>query len=247
MSTPPAAHDSSLAKYRRIVLKLSGEALKTTSDHIDSSVLGAMAEQVKSVHDLGVGMAIVVGGGNIMRGTSQAAAAMNRTVADQIGMLSTLINSLALQVAMEALDVPTRVMSAIPIAAIAEPYIRRRAIRHLEKGRVIIIACGTGNPYFSTDTAAALRANEIDADVILKATNVDGVYDADPRKNPNAKRFEKLTFDEVLARGLNVMDATAFTLCREHNKPIIVFDFHRVGNIRRVVLGEPVGTTIVNA
>jgi uridylate kinase len=231
-------------RFRRVVLKISGEALKGDNELIQASTLMSIARQIKEVADLGAQVAVVVGGGNIFRGTSEAAAAMNRTVADHIGMLGTLINSLALQVALEDLGSQTRVMSAIGVAAIAEAYIRRRAIRHLEKGRVIIIACGTGSPYFSTDTAAALRANEIEAEVVLKATNVDGVYDADPRRVPTAKRYGRLSYDEAINQDLRVMDATAFTLCRENRLPIIVFDLRPEGNIRRVVMGEPIGTLV---
>lgn len=234
-------------KYHRVLLKLSGEALKREGELFGPEIVGSIATQIREVYEMGVQLSLVVGGGNIFRGTSPAASTMNRSVADQVGMLATLINSIVLQTALEDIGVPTRVCSAIEVSAIAEQYIRRRAIRHLEKGRVVIFACGTGNPYFSTDSAAALRGNEIDAEVVLKATNVDGVYDSDPRKNPDAKRYEKLTFDESISRELKVMDATAFTMCRENDLPIIIFDLHQPGNIRRVLTGEPVGTLITKS
>jgi uridylate kinase len=232
-------------RFKRILLKLSGEALKGEKDYgHDAAVIRTICEEIKSVVELGVQVGIVVGGGNIFRGASEAAAWMNRTVADQIGMLGTLINSLTLQAALEDVGVDTRVMSAIEVSAIAEVYIRRRAIRHLEKDRVVIFACGTGHPFFSTDTAGALRGKEIDAEVLLKATNVDGVYDSDPRKNPDAKRLDDISFTRVLRDDLKVMDATAFALCRDNKLPIIVFDLNEKGNVRRVVLGEDVGTHI---
>jgi len=231
--------------YKRIILKLSGEALKGTKEFgHDSQVIKAICQQIAEVHRLGVQIGIVVGAGNIFRGTSEAAASMNRTVADQIGMLGTMINSLTLQTALEAESVDTRTMSALEMSAIAERYIRRRALRHMEKGRVVILACGTGNPYFSTDTAAALRGKELEADVVLKATNVDGVYCSDPRRNPDATRFERVSFREALTRNLRVMDSTAFALCQENRLPIIVFNLAGDGNIRRVVMGEPVGTLV---
>ncbi|HBQ37830.1 MAG: UMP kinase [Omnitrophica WOR_2 bacterium RIFCSPLOWO2_02_FULL_63_16] len=234
--------------YRRIVLKLSGEALQGKLGFgIDAGVLNALARQVKEVKDLGVEVTVVVGGGNIFRGLSTSSATgMERATADYMGMLATAINGLALQDALERLKVPTRVQTAIEIAKIAEPYIRRRAIRHLEKGRVVIFVGGIGSPFFTTDTTAALRAIEIGAGVVLKATNVDGVYSADPARNPGAKRFSRLSFTEVLKRNLKVMDATAVSLCRENRVPIIVFNLHRPGNIRRAVCGEPVGTIVDN-
>ena len=234
--------------YRRIVLKLSGEALQCKLGFgIDAGVLNALARQVKEVKDLGVEVTVVVGGGNIFRGLSTSSATgMERATADYMGMLATAINGLALQDALERLKVPTRVQTAIEIAKIAEPYIRRRAIRHLEKGRVVIFVGGIGSPFFTTDTTAALRAIEIGAGVVLKATNVDGVYSADPARNPGAKRFSRLSFTEVLKRNLKVMDATAVSLCRENRVPIIVFNLHRPGNIRRAVCGEPVGTIVDN-
>lgn len=242
-TTAPA----SALRYRRVLLKISGEALKSQSELFGPTIVRSLAAQIREVHAMGLELGIVVGGGNIFRGTSPAASTMNRSVADQVGMLATLINSIVLQTALEDAGVPTRVLSAIQVAAVAETYIRRRAIRHLEKGRVIIFACGTGNPYFSTDSAAALRGNEIGAEVVLKATNVDGVYDADPRKVPTARKHDRLTFDETIRDGLGVMDATAFTMCRENHLPIIVFDLHHEGNIRRVVTGEQVGTLITTS
>ena len=234
--------------YRRIVLKLSGEALQGKLGFgIDAGVLNALARKNKEVKDLGVEVTVVVGGGNIFRGLSTSSATgMERATADYMGMLATAINGLALQDALERLKVPTRVQTAIEIAKIAEPYIRRRAIRHLEKGRVVIFVGGIGSPFFTTDTTAALRAIEIGAGVVLKATNVDGVYSADPARNPGAKRFSRLSFTEVLKRNLKVMDATAVSLCRENRVPIIVFNLHRPGNIRRAVCGEPVGTIVDN-
>jgi uridylate kinase len=203
-----------------------------------------MAEQVREVRELGVQVVIVIGGGNIFRGVAGSEKGIERATGDYMGMLATVINSLALQDALEKLRVPTRVQSAITMHQIAEPFIRRRAVRHLEKGRVVIFGGGTGNPYFSTDTAAALRANEIGAEVILKATKVDGIYDSDPMKNPGAKRFERITYAEALQRQLKVMDATAFTLCADNKMPIIVFDLLKAHNLRRVVLGQKVGTLV---
>jgi uridylate kinase len=234
--------------YRRIVLKLSGEALQGKLGFgIDAGVLDVLARQIKEVKDLGVEVTVVVGGGNIFRGLSASSATgMERATADYMGMLATAINGLALQDALERLKVPTRVQTAIEIAKIAEPYIRRRAIRHLEKGRVVIFVGGIGSPFFTTDTTAALRAIEIGAGVVLKATNVDGVYSADPQKDRTAKRFTHVNFMEVLKRRLNVMDATAVSLCMDNNLPIIVFNLHRPGNIRRAVCGEPVGTIVDN-
>lgn len=231
--------------YHRVLIKISGEALAGSRGWgIDFDVLSSVAGQVKTVNDLGVQTALVVGGGNIFRGLAEAARGMDRVSADQMGMLGTVINAVAMQDALEKTGVKTRVMSAIPMASIAEPYIRRRAVRHLEKGRAIILAAGTGHPYFSTDTAAALRAVEIGADVILKATKVDGVYTADPKLDPKAERFEQLTYLEVLKRGLKVMDATATSLCMDNEISIVVFDLTCHGNLLRVVSGEKIGTVV---
>jgi uridylate kinase len=230
-------------KYKRVLLKLSGEALAgDLKTGIDTDTLGSISERISELYKLGTEIAIVVGGGNFWRGRSGKG--MDRTTADHMGMLATVINSLALQDALENRGIPTRVQTAIEMRQIAEPYIRRRAVRHLEKKRVVIFACGIGNPYFSTDTTAALRAAEIDADVILKATMVDGVYDSDPKKNPNAKRFETLSFSEALTRRLEVMDSTALSLCMDNNIPLIVFDMMNPDNIIKVVCGENIGTTL---
>jgi len=231
-------------KYRRVLLKLSGEALAGLgSESISSAALDLIASQIKEVVQAGVQVALVVGAGNLWRGRA-ARASMDRASADYMGMLATVINALALQDALESIGVVTRVQSAISMHQVAEPYIRRRAIRHLEKGRVVIFGAGTGNPYFTTDTAAALRAVEIGADAILKATQVDGVYSADPKKDPNAVRFESLDYLDVLKRGLEVMDNTALTLCMDNGLPIIVFELMQRGNIRKVIWGEPVGTVV---
>ena len=231
--------------YKRVLLKLSGEALTNKLGYgIDPEIMSSIAKQIKELHGLGVEVAIVVGGGNIFRGMAASAQGMDRATADFIGMLATVMNSLALQDALEKQEVMTRVQTAIWMQEIAEPYIRRRAIRHLEKGRVVIFAAGTGNPYFSTDTAAALRALEIDAEAILKATKVGGVYDSDPLKNPNAKMFSKLKYIDVLSMGLKVMDATAISLCMDNGLPIIVFNLTEKGNIKKVLLGEKIGTTV---
>ena len=236
---------SASPRYRRIVLKLSGEALAGGQGYgIDPDVLVRIAEEVKSVVALGVQVAIVIGGGNIFRGLAASAGGMERATADYMGMLATVINALALQDAVERAGVPTRVLSAIEMRAVAEPYIRRRAIRHLEKGRVVIFAAGTGNPFFTTDTAAALRAVEIGAEVILKATKVDGVYSADPEKDAAATRIPRLGYIEVLNRGLAVMDATAISLCMDNKLPIVVFDLARRDNIVRIVRGESVGSLV---
>jgi uridylate kinase len=233
------------ARYKRILLKLSGEALMGQGEYgIDTAVLQEIADEIREVRALGVDVALVVGGGNIFRGLAGSAAGMDRASADYVGMLATVMNALALQDALEAQGVMTRVQSAIAMQELCEPYIRRRAVRHLEKGRVVIFAAGTGNPYFTTDTAAALRAMEIHADVLLKATKVDGVYDKDPKKHPDARMFGKLTFLEVLQRDLKVMDSTATSLCRDNGLPIVVFNMTRSGNIRRVVQGETVGTLV---
>ena len=231
--------------YRRIVLKLSGEALAGTQGYgIDPPVLDRVGAEVREVTELGVQVAIVIGGGNIFRGIAASAGGMDRATADYMGMLATIINALALQDSLEKAGLQTRVLSAIEMRAVAEPYIRRRAIRHLEKGRVVIFAAGTGNPFFTTDTAGALRAVEIGADVIVKATKVDGIYSADPKKDPMARRIEKVTYIEVLNRGLGVMDTTAISLCMDNKLPIVVFDLTRPGNIKRLVLGEPVGSIV---
>jgi uridylate kinase len=234
-------------KYKRVLLKLSGEALGDGSGlGIKPQAVHNMAEQVREVRDLGVQAVIVVGGGNIFRGLSGSERGIERATGDYMGMLATVINALALQDSLEKLGVPTRVQSAITMSQVAEPFIRRRAVRHLEKGRVVIFGGGTGNPYFSTDTAAALRATEIGAEVILKATKVDGVYDSDPVKNPEARRFSRITYSEALQRRLKVMDSTAFSLCMDNKMPIIVFNFFEPHNLRRVVLGEEVGTFVTS-
>jgi uridylate kinase len=231
--------------YSRVLLKLSGEALGGGGGTgIDAHAVVHMAEQIREVRELGVQVVVVVGGGNIFRGLSGSERGIERATGDYMGMLATVINALALQDALEKLGAPTRVQSAITMAQIAETFIRRRAVRHLEKGRVVIFGGGTGNPYFSTDTAAALRANEIGAEVVLKATKVDGIYDSDPKKNPKAKRFEKITYLDALQRQLKVMDSTAFSLCLDNKMPIIVFDFFKPHNLKRVVLGEKVGTLV---
>jgi len=231
--------------YQRILLKLSGEALlgeKTFG--LDRAFTDYLASEIRDVHRLGLEVTAVVGGGNIFRGVSESAQGMDRVSADHMGMLATVINGLALQDALERAGVFTRVLSAIEMRQVAEPFIRRRAIRHLEKGRVVIFAAGTGNAYFSTDTAAALRAMEIKADIILKGTKVDGIYDADPVTNPRAKRFERLSYFDVLQKGLKVMDTTAISLCMDNGLPIVVYDIRRKGNLRRIVLGEKVGTLV---
>lgn len=231
--------------YHRIILKVSGEALMGEKGYgIDPVVMDAIAEEIKDVHEMGVEVAVVIGGGNIFRGLSATAIGMERASADYMGMLATVLNALALQNALEKKGIVTRVQSAIEMRALAEPYIRRRAIRHLEKKRVVIFAAGTGNPYFSTDTAAALRAIEIGAEVILKGTKVDGVYDSDPVINKSAKRFYYLTYLDVLQKGLKVMDATAVSLCKDNNLPIIVFNLKEKGNVKRVITGEEIGTMI---
>jgi len=232
-------------QYKRILLKISGEVLTGERDYgIDPEVMHTIAEEIQELKDLGVDVAIVIGGGNIFRGVAASSQGMDRASADYMGMLATVINGLALQDALEKMGIQTRVQTAIEMRAIAEPYIRRRAIRHLEKGRVVIFAAGTGNPYFTTDTTASLRAMEIGADVILKATKVDGVYDADPLLHENARKFEELTYLDVLKSQLKVMDATAISLCMDHHIPIIVFNLRERGNIKRVILGEPVGTKV---
>lgn len=232
-------------KYKRILLKLSGESLMGEQSYgIDNKMVLQYAEEIKAVQKLGVEVAVVVGGGNIFRGLSAEKSGMDRAQADYMGMLATVINSMALQNALETLGVYTRLLSAIKMEQICEPYVRRRAMRHLEKGRVVIFGAGTGNPYFTTDSAAALRAIEIKADVVLKGTRVDGIYTADPEKDKSATKFEQLSFDEVYDKELNVMDMTAFTLCDENNLPIIVFDMNRTGNLMKLVNGEAIGTLV---
>lgn len=234
-------------KYKRILLKLSGEALAGTQQTgIDTDILKQLALELRDVHAMGVQIAIVIGGGNIFRGVKASIEGMDRASADHMGMLATVINGLALQDAMERLGVYTRVQTAIKMDEVAETYIRRRAVRHLEKGRVVIFVAGTGNPYFTTDTAASLRAMEIGADVLLKATKVDGVYDRDPEKHPDAERFTHLTFMDVLQRELKVMDTPAISLCKDNDKPIVIFKLLQKGNIRRVVQGEAVGTLVTS-
>jgi uridylate kinase len=236
---------TSSSPYRRILLKLSGEALIGDGDYgIAPTIIEEIASQVAAVHALGIEVAVVIGGGNIFRGVKGAAQGMDRTSADYMGMLATVINALALQEGFERQGLHTRVMSGIEMPRVAEPFIRRRAMRHMEKGRVVVFAAGTGNPYFTTDTAAALRAMEIGADVLLKATKVDGIYSADPMKVPDATRYSTLTYDECLSKNLRVMDATAISLCRENEMPIIVFKLNTEGNILRVARGEVVGTKI---
>ncbi|MAD11509.1 MAG: UMP kinase [Flavobacteriaceae bacterium] len=231
--------------HKRILLKLSGEALMGDQNHgIDPSRLDNYAKEIKQIHEEGVEIAIVIGGGNIFRGVSGASKGIDRVQADYMGMLATVINGLALQTSLEDNDVPTRFQTAIKIEAIAEPFIKRKATRHLEKGRVVIFGCGTGNPFFTTDSAAVLRAIEINADVILKGTRVDGIYDTDPEKNKNAIKFNSLSFDEVLKKGLKIMDTTAFTLSQENNLPIIVFDMNTKGNLKKIINGKPIGTRV---
>jgi uridylate kinase len=235
------------AKYRRVVIKLSGEGLAGDLGYgIAPAVIRGVAEEIREVHGLGVQIAIVIGGGNIIRGVSAASEGMDRATADYMGMMAGVINGVALQDALEKQDVPTRVLSALTIQEVAEPYIRRRAIRHLEKGRIVIFAAGTGNPYFTTDTAAALRAAEVHADLIMKATKVDGVYDADPHKEATAQRFEQLTYEDAIQRNLQFMDQTAIQLCRQNGVPIVVFDMTVRGNILKVVSGETVGTLVTD-
>lgn len=232
-------------KYRRVLLKLSGEALGAGSGNgVNIAAVQSIAGRIAEIHKLGVQLAIVVGGGNIIRGSMFAGKGINAVAGDAMGMLATVINGIALQDVLESMKVDTRLQTAIPMQAVAEPFIRRRCIRHLEKGRVVILAGGTGHPHFTTDTAAALRAREIHADVMLKATNVDGVYDDDPRKNQKAKRYTRLTYHNVLRDNLRVMDATAVSLCREGGLPIIVFNMNETGSIRDAIFGKPVGTFI---
>jgi len=235
-------------KFKRILLKLSGESLLGTQDYgIDPSVLAQYAKEVKSIVDQGVEVAIVIGGGNIFRGVQGAqGGVVDRATGDYMGMLATMMNAMAIQGSFEKFGLITRLLSAIKMEQIGEPFIRRRAIRHLEKGRVVIFGAGTGNPYFTTDTAASLRAVEIEADIVLKGTRVDGIYDSDPEKNPNAKKYQQITFKEVYDLGLNVMDLTAITLCQENNKPIVVFDMNQPGNLLKLMQGESIGTLVVN-
>lgn len=231
--------------YQRVLLKLSGEALMGNLGYgIDPKVVADIAQEISEVVNDGIQIAIVVGGGNIFRGVKASAAGMERATADYVGMMATVMNAIAMQDALEQIGIATRVQTAIAMQEIAEPYIRRRAIRHLEKGRVVIFGAGSGNPFFTTDTTAALRAAEIDAEVIFKATKVDGVYDCDPHKNPNAKRYKSLTYGHVLTNDLRVMDGTAIALCKENNIPIVVFDLSVRGNIIRSVRGEPIGTIV---
>ncbi|MBK9992166.1 MAG: UMP kinase [Verrucomicrobia bacterium] len=239
-ATPPSV------KYKRIVLKLSGEVLRggKSGDPIDGVVLERICSQVKAIHELGVQVSVVIGGGNIFRGLAGEKRGVDRTTGDYMGMLATVINSLALMDCLEKMDVTTRVQSAIPMNQIAEPFILRRAMRHLEKGRVVIFAAGTGNPYFSTDTTAALRASELHADIIMKATKVDGIYDKDPKKYPDAIKYDHLTFIDALKNRLNVMDSTAFSLCLDNNVPILVFDLNDENAIRKAVMGEKIGTLV---
>jgi uridylate kinase len=234
-------------KYKRILLKLSGESLMGSKQFgIDNQRLANYAAEIKEIHDMDVEIAIVIGGGNIFRGVQAEEGGMDRTHGDYMGMLATMINSMALQSALETVGLQTRLLSAIEMKAIAEPFIRRRAVRHLEKGRIVIFGAGTGNPYFTTDSAASLRAIEINADVILKGTRVDGIYTADPFKDSSAVKYEHITFDEVYQQGLNVMDLTAFTLCKENDLPIIVFDMDTPGNLKDLLKGKKVGTLVHN-
>jgi uridylate kinase len=232
-------------KYKRILLKLSGESLMGDKQYgIDNERVAQYARDIQSVHERGVQIAIVIGGGNIFRGLSAEKSGMDRVQADYMGMLATVINSMALQDALEKVGIKTRLMTAIKMEQICEPFIRRRAVRHLEKGRIVIFGAGTGNPYFTTDTAASLRAIEIQADAVMKGTRVDGIYTADPEKDPAAVRYDEITFQEVYNKSLNVMDMTAFTLCQENNLPIIVFDMNKAGNFMRITNGDPIGTLV---
>ena len=243
---PAMESDSAAPAYKRIVIKLSGEALREpgSRENISPQIVRDLALRIKEIHDLGVQTSVVIGGGNIWRGLSASHRGMDRTTADYMGMLATVINGLALKGALEGVGVQTRVQTAIEMQNVAEPFILGRAIRHLELNRVVIFVAGTGNPYFSTDTTAALRASEIRADVILKATKVDGIYDSDPKKNPNAKRYDHITYNDALTQRLQVMDSTAFSLCMDNKIPIIVFDMNTPSNFRDVVLGKNVGTTV---
>ncbi len=237
--------DSSEPSYKRILLKLSGEALMGDEPYgVDPAVTARIAQDIAGIQSLGVQTGVVIGGGNIFRGLAASTRGMDRSTADYMGMLATVINGLALQDALEQYGVPTRVLTAIEMRAVAEPFIRRRAVRHLEKGRVVVFAAGTGNPYFTTDTAAALRAMEMRAEVILKATKVDGIYTADPVKHPDATKYDRVSYLQVLQERLQVMDATAISLCMDNKLPIVVFNLKEPGNIRRVVMGENIGTTV---
>jgi len=242
------AEISEKRKFRRVLLKLSGEALREpgSTDNISPPIVEDIAAQIKAAHQTGLEIALVVGGGNFWRGVSASNRGMERATADYMGMLATVMNALAVQSMLEAMDVPTRGQSGFKMDNVAEPFIRRWATRHLELGRVVIFAAGTGNPFFSTDTTAALRASEIGADAVLKATKVDGIYDSDPKKNPNAVRYDTITFHEALTRQLKVMDATAFSLCSENNMPIIVFSMDEPDNVRKALIGEPIGTVVTN-
>lgn len=234
-------------QYSRVLLKLSGEALMGSNDFgIDPEALKSFANEIAQIHELGVQIGIVIGGGNIFRGIQSAAQGIHRVSGDQMGMLATVINSIAFQNALEALGIQTRLQTAIKMEQIAEPLIRRRAIRHLEKGRVVLFGAGTGNPYFTTDTAAVLRAIEIEAEVIIKATRVNGIYDEDPEKNPNANMFDTISYDDVIHKNLRVMDQTAFTLCKENNLPIQVFNINKNGNFERLIKGDQIGTIVKN-
>ncbi|GER86776.1 uridylate kinase [Dictyobacter vulcani] len=231
-------------KYRRILLKLSGEALGSQGSGIDAETVRRIAGEVKRVHDLGVEVAMVIGGGNMWRGADAAATGIDRSTADYVGMLATVMNSLVMQDAMEKIGISTRVQTAIEMPPVAEPFIRRRAVRHLEKGRVVILAAGSGNPFFTTDTAAALRSIELNAQVLLKATKVDGIYDDDPMRNPNAQRFTDLSYMKALNMGLKVMDSTALSLCKDNNMPILVFNLHQSGALEAIIRGEKYGTLV---
>jgi len=232
-------------KYKRVLLKLSGESLMGSKGYgIDAAMLKHYSQQIKDVASLGVEIAIVIGGGNIYRGLSANSSGIERVQGDYMGMMATVINGMALQSGLEQLGMYTRLISAIEMRQIAEPYIRRRAIRHLEKGRIVIFSAGTGNPYFTTDSAAALRANEINADIILKGTRVDGIYSADPEKDSNAVKYDHLSFDDAISKNLNVMDMTAFTMCKENNLPIIVFDINDSQNLNKIVMGQSIGTLV---
>ncbi|MCS6935207.1 MAG: UMP kinase [Chitinophagales bacterium] len=234
-------------QYKRVLLKLSGESLMGAKQFgIDADMVMQYAEDIKAATEAGVQVAVVIGGGNIFRGIQATANGIDRVQGDYMGMLATVINSMALQSGLEKIGVHTRLLTAIEMKEVAEPFIKRRAVRHLEKGRVVIFGAGTGNPYFTTDTAAALRATEIECDVILKGTRVDGIYDADPEKNPHARRYEKVTYTEAITKKLNVMDMTAFTLCQENHLPIIVFDVNKKGNLLRVLRGENIGTMVTD-
>jgi uridylate kinase len=245
---PESPNSASTPHYKRVILKISGEALKESGsmESISPQIVAQVAQQIKDVHTLGVEIAIVIGGGNIWRGLSASHRGMERTTADYMGMLATVINGMALQSSLEAVGVPTRVQTAIPIQSVAEPFIRRRAMRHMEVGRVVIFVAGTGNPFFSTDTAAALRASEIGAEAILKATKVDGIYTADPKKDPTATKYEQISYSQALAQRLEVMDSTAFTLCMDNRVPILVFDLMTPNNIRNAILGKRIGTLVTS-